>query len=156
MRYVRRYNRVLYDPGNISWVSVLPKGTRRLATPGLANLPKYTLLISPLVLHLVFILEYKKLSSLKIDMYLEGLKMAVLAYVLVTLQSGSEKNVLKKVASFEEVEEVDLVYGEYDAMVKVLVEEMSQLDKFLTDKLRVLPDIYLTTTMIVARQYKGT
>ena len=82
--------------------------------------------------------------------------MAVLAYVLVTLQSGSEKNVLKKVASFEEVKEVDLVYGEYDAMVKVLVEEMSQLDKFLTDKLRVLPDIYLTTTMIVARQYKGT
>ena len=81
--------------------------------------------------------------------------MAVLAYVLVTLQSGSEKNVLKKVASFEEVEEVDLVYGEYDAMVKVLVEEMSQLDKFLSDKLRVLPDIYLTTTMIVARQYKG-
>jgi len=82
--------------------------------------------------------------------------MVVLAYVLVTLQSGSEKNVLKKVASFEEVEEVDLVYGEYDAMVKVLVEEMSQLDTFLTDKLRVLPDIYLTTTMIVARQYKGT
>jgi len=82
--------------------------------------------------------------------------MAVLAYVLVTLQSGSEKNVLKKVASFEEVEEVDLVYGEYDAMVKVLVEEMPQLDEFLTDKLRVLPDIYLTTTMIVARQYKGT
>ena len=81
--------------------------------------------------------------------------MAVLAYVLVTLQSGSEKNVLKKVASFEEVEEVNLVYGEYDAMVKVLVEEMSQLDEFLTDKLRVLPDIYLTTTMIVARQYKG-
>ncbi|MDH5376599.1 MAG: Lrp/AsnC ligand binding domain-containing protein [Candidatus Bathyarchaeota archaeon] len=81
--------------------------------------------------------------------------MVVLAYVLVTLQSGSEKNVLKKVASFEEVKEVDLVYGEYDAIVKVLVEEMSQLDKFLTDKLRVLPDIYLTTTMIVARQYKG-
>ncbi len=81
--------------------------------------------------------------------------MVVLAYVLVTLQSGSEKNVLKKVASFEEVKEVDLVYGEYDALVKVLVEEMSQLDEFLTDKLRVLPDIYLTTTMIVARQYKG-
>ena len=81
--------------------------------------------------------------------------MAVLAYVLVTLQSGSEKNVLKKVASFEEVEEVDLVYGEYDAVVKVIVEEMSHLDTFLTDKLRVLPDIYLTTTMIVARQYKG-
>ena len=80
--------------------------------------------------------------------------MAVLAYVLVTLQSGSEKNVLKKVANFEEVIEVDLVYGEYDAIVKIQVDEMFQLDEFLTDRLRVLPDIYLTTTMIVARQYK--
>lgn len=80
--------------------------------------------------------------------------MSVLAYVLVTLQSGSEKNVLKKVANFDEVREVDLVYGEYDAIVKVKVDEMSRLDEFLTDRLRVLPDIYLTTTMIVARQYK--
>jgi len=81
--------------------------------------------------------------------------MVVLAYVLVTLQSGSEKNVLKKVSSFKEVKEVDMVYGEYDAIVKVLVDEISELDTFLTDKLRVLPDIYLTTTMIVARPYKG-
>jgi DNA-binding Lrp family transcriptional regulator len=80
--------------------------------------------------------------------------LSVLAYVLVTLQSGSEKNVLKKVANFEEVIEVDLVYGEYDAIVKIQVDEMSQLDEFLTERLRVLPDIYLTTTMIVARQYK--
>jgi len=80
--------------------------------------------------------------------------MAVLAYVLVTLKSGSEKDVLKKVSSFNEAIEVDLVYGEYDAIVKVRVEELSQLDKFLTDKLRALPDIFLTTTMIVARQYK--
>jgi DNA-binding Lrp family transcriptional regulator len=81
--------------------------------------------------------------------------MAVLAYVLVTMKSGSEKEVLKKVSSFEEATEVDLLYGEYDAIVKVRVEEMSELDKFLTEKLRVLPDIFLTTTMIVARQYKG-
>jgi len=82
-------------------------------------------------------------------------KMSVLAYVLVTLKSGSEKDVLKKVSSFDEATEVDLVYGEYDALVKVRVEDLSQLDKFLTEKLRTLPDIFLTTTMIVARQYKG-
>ena len=80
--------------------------------------------------------------------------MAVLAYVLVTMKSGSEKDVLKEVSSFDEVLEVDLMYGEYDAIVKVRVGELSQLDKFLTDKLRALPDIFLTTTMIVARQYK--
>ncbi len=81
--------------------------------------------------------------------------MVVLAYVLVTLHSGSEKDVLKKVASFDEALEVDLVYGEYDAIVKVKAEELAQLDKFLTEKLRALPDIYLTTTVIVAKQYKG-
>ena len=81
--------------------------------------------------------------------------MAVLAYVLVTMKSGSEKDVLKKVSSFDEAIEVDLLYGEYDAIVKVSVEELSQLDKFLTDKLRALPDIFLTTTMIVSKQYKG-
>jgi DNA-binding Lrp family transcriptional regulator len=81
--------------------------------------------------------------------------MVVLAYVVITMKSGSEKEVLKRVSSFDEVIEVDLLYGEYDALVKVRVEELSQLDKFLTDKLRTLPDIFLTTTMIVAKQYKG-
>ena len=82
--------------------------------------------------------------------------MAVFAYVLVTMKSGSEKEVLKRVSSFDEAIEVNLVYGEYDALVKVRVEELSQLDKFLTDKLRALPDVFLTTTLIVAKQYKET
>jgi len=81
-------------------------------------------------------------------------RMAVLAYILVTLKSGAERNVCKKVSSFEEVVQVDELYGEYDAIVKVSVEDLSQLDKFLTDKLRALPDIFLTTTMIVAKEYR--
>ncbi len=79
----------------------------------------------------------------------------VLAYVLITIQSGSEKEVLKKVSSFEETTQVDMVYGEYDAIVKVQVEEMSDLERFLSEKLRALPNIFLTTTMIVAKRYKG-
>ena len=81
-------------------------------------------------------------------------RMAVLAYILVTLKSGAERNVCKKVSSFEEVVQVDELYGEYDAIVKASVEDLSQLDKFLTDKLRALPDIFLTTTMIVAKEYR--
>lgn len=77
-----------------------------------------------------------------------------LAYVLITIQSGSEKEVLTKVSSFKETLEVDMVYGEYDAIVKVQVEELSDLEKFLSEKLRTLPNIFLTTTMIVAKQYK--
>jgi len=81
--------------------------------------------------------------------------MALLAYVLVTLESGSEREVCRKIAQFDEVVEVNELYGEYDVIITVLVEKLSQLDAFLTEKLRAIPDVYLTSTMIVAEQYKG-
>lgn len=80
--------------------------------------------------------------------------MTILAYVLIIMKSGTEKEVLEKVSSFDEVIEANLVIGEHDAVVKVKVEDMSQLDKFLTDKLRALPDVFLTTTMIITEQFK--
>jgi len=80
--------------------------------------------------------------------------MTVLAYVLVTVQSGGEKEVLTRISNFKEIIEANLVVGEYDAVVKVRVEDISELDKFLTDKLRSLPDVFLTTTMIITREYK--
>ena len=82
--------------------------------------------------------------------------MVVVAYVTVTMKAGAEKEVLKKVVAFEEVTEVNLLYGEYEALVKVRVDDLSQLDKFLTEKLRILPDIFQTTSLIVAKQHKET
>ena len=80
--------------------------------------------------------------------------MTTLAYVLVTLKSGAERDVCRKVSNLEEVIQVDELYGEYDAIIKVRVEDLSRLDKFLTDRLRSLPDIFITTTMIVAKEYR--
>lgn len=79
--------------------------------------------------------------------------MAVLAYVLVTLNPGTEKNILEKVAHFDEVSLVTMMYGEYDAILKVCTDDLEQLNTFLTDKLRVLPDIFQTATLIVAKQH---
>ena len=79
--------------------------------------------------------------------------MTVIAYILVTLQSGSEKDVCKKIANFKEVLEINELYGEYDAIIKVLVDNLSKLDEFLTGKLRSIPNIYLTSTMIVAEEH---
>jgi len=63
--------------------------------------------------------------------------------------------VCKKASEIEEVIEASVLYGEYDAIVKVRADDLSQLDKFLSDKLREIPDIFRSSTMIVARQYKG-
>jgi DNA-binding Lrp family transcriptional regulator len=81
--------------------------------------------------------------------------MTVGAYVLVTLNPGSEKNILQKVSYFKEVTKVSMTYGEYDALVQVNAENLDQLNTFLTDKLRVLPDIFQTATLIVAKNHIG-
>lgn len=83
-------------------------------------------------------------------------KMVVVAYVTVTMKAGAENAVLKKIATLEEVTEANLLYGEYDALVKIKVEDLSQLDNFLTEKLRVLPDVFQTASLIVAKQHKET
>ena len=80
--------------------------------------------------------------------------MTILAYVLITVQSGGEKEVLKRISNLKEIIEANLVVGEYDAVVKVKVGDISELDKFLTDKLRSLPDVFLTTTMIITQEFK--
>ena len=79
--------------------------------------------------------------------------MSVVAYVLITLNPGSEKNILQKVADFQEVTKVSMTYGEYDAMVEIKADTLEQLNDFLTDKLRVLADIFQTATLIVAKTH---
>jgi DNA-binding Lrp family transcriptional regulator len=81
-------------------------------------------------------------------------KMFVLAYILITVKSGLEKEVLERVSDFDEVIEANLVIGEHDAVLKVKFEDISQLDQFLTEKLRMLPEVFLTTTMIITQQFK--
>jgi len=80
--------------------------------------------------------------------------LVLLAYVLITVKSGSEREFLKEISKFNQVVEANLVIGENDIVIKIDVKDISHMDKFLTDKLRVLPDVFLTTTMIITEQFK--
>jgi len=80
--------------------------------------------------------------------------LVLLAYVLITVKSGSEREFLKQISKFNQVVEANLVIGENDIVIKIDVKDISHMDKFLTDKLRVLPDVFLTTTMIITEQFK--
>ena len=76
------------------------------------------------------------------------------AYIMMNIKSGSEDEVCEKLTSYQEVEEVAVIYGEYDAIIKVKTENMKTLDNFITETLRALPNIFLTATMLIAKQYK--
>jgi DNA-binding Lrp family transcriptional regulator len=76
------------------------------------------------------------------------------AYIMMNIKSGTEDEVCDKLTEYPEIKEVAVIYGEYDALVKVKTENMKTLDNFITDKLRALPNIFLTATMLIAKQYK--
>jgi len=76
------------------------------------------------------------------------------AYIMMNIKSGTEDEVCKKLAEYPQVEEVAVIYGEYDAIVKVRAENMKTLDNFITETLRSMPNIFLTATMLIAKQFK--
>lgn len=79
----------------------------------------------------------------------------MLAYVLFKVNSGTEREVCQKIIAFNEVLEADVIFGEYDVVAKVSAPDLAALEDFLSQKLRNVPSIVLTSTMLVGREYKG-
>jgi DNA-binding Lrp family transcriptional regulator len=81
--------------------------------------------------------------------------MTVLAYVLFKVSSGSERDVCKKLIEFDEVLHADILFGEYDVVAKIETPELYILEEFISLKIRNVPNVLVTTTMIVSREYRG-
>ncbi|UCE43477.1 MAG: Lrp/AsnC ligand binding domain-containing protein [Candidatus Bathyarchaeota archaeon] len=79
----------------------------------------------------------------------------VQAYVLFKVGSGTEREVCEEISNFDEVLVVGIIYGEYDLIAKISVPNMQVLEEFLAEKIRKVTSVILTSTMIVAREYKG-
>jgi len=80
--------------------------------------------------------------------------LSIEAYIMMNIKSGSEDQVCQALTDYQEVEEVAVIYGEYDAVIKVKTSDMKTLDTFIIEKLRSIPNIFLTATMLIAKQYK--
>jgi len=81
--------------------------------------------------------------------------MTVQAYILFKVSSGTEREVCRKIADFDEVLLAGIIYGEYDVIAKITVPNMRALEEFLSVKIRKVPSVLVTSTMIIAREYKG-
>jgi DNA-binding Lrp family transcriptional regulator len=75
--------------------------------------------------------------------------------VLLKANSGTERDVCKQISEFDEVLDVSIIYGEFDIIARISVNELGSLEAFLSENIRNIPSIILTSTMIVAREYKG-
>ena len=78
------------------------------------------------------------------------------AFILVTVDYKllkefklSQYDLAKKMKSIPDVEEVDIVTGGTDVLVKVRVSNIDELSEFVTKKLRNIDGIEKTQTMVV-------
>ena len=74
------------------------------------------------------------------------------AFVLINVESGFEDNVLHELRSVEGIEEAYFSYGVYDIIAKVKAETMEQLKEMVTKKVRTLPKVRSTLTLIIMEE----
>ena len=81
--------------------------------------------------------------------------MAVLAYILFKVNSGTEREVCQKLVEFDEIIQADIVFGEYDVLSKIETQDLAQLEEFVSQKVRNVSNVLVTSTMIISREYRG-
>lgn len=70
-----------------------------------------------------------------------------MAFVLVTIRTGREYDVVEEVRKIDGVEEVFITYGVWDALIRVEVDSLSELDKVVT-QIRGVKGVEYTTTLV--------
>jgi len=69
-------------------------------------------------------------------------------FILIKVTHGKLKLVSSKLRDFEEIEEVNEIYGRYDIIAKVVVESKEEVKKFIQNKLLITEGISTTETLI--------
>ena len=81
--------------------------------------------------------------------------MPIFAYVLFKVSSGTEREVAQRLTNFEEVMQSDILFGEYDVVARVATDDLDKLEEFVSQKVRTVQNVLVTSTMIISREYKG-
>jgi len=75
----------------------------------------------------------------------------MLAYVLISLKKSVEQDVYSKLEKIERIKEVNILFGEWDLIAKIEISSAEELGSFVMEKIRSLPEVNMTSTMIVAK-----
>lgn len=72
------------------------------------------------------------------------------AFVLIIVKPGNEDLVYEKLKDVPQVKEIYKVYGEYDIIIRVEIENIKELDNFHDEILRKIREIEMTETLIAS------
>lgn len=75
----------------------------------------------------------------------------VLAYILAKVEAGKDRDVVYEVKELKEVKSVHATYGTYDLVIEVEFKDVEELDEFVFDKVRKMPGVKATITVIASK-----
>ena len=75
-----------------------------------------------------------------------------IAYVLIRTDIGVEKKVLEELRKLDGVEEAYLIFGPWDIIVKLNVEDRTELNRLVIWKIRRMEHITQTQTLSVIEE----
>ncbi len=75
----------------------------------------------------------------------------VLAYVLAKIEAGKDREVFHEVKKLKEVQRASATYGVYDLLIEIEFKNIEDLDSFVFDKLRKMPGVKETVTVIASQ-----
>jgi len=76
----------------------------------------------------------------------------IVAYVLAKVEAGNDKQVLAETNKIPGVKQAVPTYGVFDLHVEVCFDQMEELDRFIFDKIRKIPGVKETVTLVA---FKG-
>jgi DNA-binding Lrp family transcriptional regulator len=71
----------------------------------------------------------------------------VIAYILLTTETGKEYEVLDHIKDVKSVTESRMVYGEFDVFLRFEVGDLAMMDDIVT-QIRRIPGVRQTTTLV--------
>ncbi len=74
------------------------------------------------------------------------------AIVLIQTDIGAESRVMEELMKIPEIKEAYIVYGIYDIIVKIEADSLEKIREVITNRIRKLPDIRTTSTMVIVEQ----
>lgn len=75
--------------------------------------------------------------------------MAAKAIILIQTDIGAETRVMDELYKIPEITDVYIVYGIYDIVAIIEAESLEKIREIITNKIRRLPEIRTTSTMVV-------
>lgn len=77
------------------------------------------------------------------------------AYILVNCTLGSEEKIISELTDLPDVKEVRGTYGVHDVFVKVRSNDTESMNNTITNKIRKVPGITSTVTLVVIEEQGG-